>query len=147
MGDAQEYSESLKDKHDVVSNASLIDFLNNESTCVDEVKLFFEINRLASLNNSKFDNESDDWTIEELLKEAETLINQPIGVKDGKCTLSCESTPIEIRKGVVDQYDYLTTVKTLSHPDVSLLEIFYAFDTAFAMTCMNASVSLPELMI
>lgn len=121
MENAQVNSEKLKDALEVVSNTSLIDFLNNEENCeenIDEFKLFSEINRLASLNNSKFDVNDDDRTIEELLKEAETLINQPIGGNGGNFTISCESTPIEIRYGNVDQYDY-STVKTLSHPDVS----------------------------
>lgn len=122
MENAQVNSEKLKDALEIVSNTSLIDFLNNEENCednIDEFKLFSEINRLASLNNSKYDvNDDEDRTIEELLKEAETLINQPIGGDGGNFTLSCESAPIEIRHGTADQYDY-STVKTLSHPDVS----------------------------
>lgn len=127
MEKSQVHSEIKKDLLEVVSNTSLIDFLNNEENCesdsIDELKLFSEINRLASLNNSKFDAEDDDRTIEQLLKEAETLINQPIAVNNGTYMISCESTPMEIRNGVVDQYDY-STVKTLSHPDVSSLFTF-----------------------
>lgn len=113
MDNAQVSGDMLKDALEVVSNASLIDFLNNEENCednIDEFKLFSEINRLASLNNSKFDVNDDDRTIEELLKEAETLINQPIGGDGGNFTISCGNRQ--------DQYDY-STVKTLSHPDVS----------------------------
>lgn len=105
---------------ELVSNSSLIDFLNNEEEAnIDENQLFKEIGRLASLSSSTCKlnvDDDDDLTIEELLKEAETLINQPIGVDN--CTLSCESTPLEIRNNVIDQYDYSTN-KTLSHPDVS----------------------------
>lgn len=130
MDDAQENIVNLKEVFEVVSNSSLIDFLNNEENCeekIDEVQLFSEINRLATLNNSKFNENDDDRTIEELLKEAETLINQPIGVDIGDCTISCQSTPLEIKNGLLDQYDY-STVKTLSHPDVSfLLSTFLSF--------------------
>jgi hypothetical protein len=127
MDDAQVNSDNQRDGLDIVSNASLIDFLNNEENCeqnIDELKLFTEINRLATLNSSKFDDEHDDRTIEELLKEAETLINQPIGGVDANFTISCESTPLELRKGIIDQYDYSTN-KTLSHPDVSLFTLLY----------------------
>lgn len=117
MDNALTNSEQPKDVLEVASNASLIDFLNNEENCEENLdELFSEINRLASLNNSKFNDDNDDRTIEELLKEAETLINQPIG--EANYTISCESTPLEIRNGIIDQYDY-STVKTLSHPDVS----------------------------
>lgn len=123
MDDAQVNSVNQKEVLDIVSNSSLIDFLNNEENCeekIDEFQLFSEINRLATLNNRKFPEDDDDRTIEELLKEAETLINQPIGVDSGNCTISCQSTPLEIRSGFLDQYDY-STVKTLSQPDVSSL--------------------------
>lgn len=123
MDDAQVKITNEKEVQDIVSNSSLIDFLNNEENCeenIDEFQLFSEINRLATLNNCKFSEDDDDRTIEELLKEAETLINQPIGVDNGNCTISCQSTPQEIRSGILDQYDY-STVKTLSHPDVSYL--------------------------
>lgn len=113
-------SENQKDVLEIVSNTSLIDFLNNEENCenFDELQLFSEINRLASLNNSKFQPEDEERTIEELLKEAETLINQPIGTDNGNFTISCESTPIEMKTNILDRYDY-STVQTLSHPDVS----------------------------
>lgn len=123
MGDTQAKSDGRRDVLEVVSNSSLIDFLNNEENCeenIDENQLFSEINRLASLHCDKLESESDDRTIEELLKEAETLINQPIGAKNGNFTISSESTPLEIRNGVVDQYDY-STVKSLSQNlDVSV---------------------------
>jgi hypothetical protein len=123
MSDAHVDSDNQKDVLEIVSNTSLIDFLNNEEDCenVDEVQLFSEINRLASLNSSKFPSESDDRTIEELLKEAETLINQPIGAENP--TISCESTPIEIRDNIIDRYDY-STVHTLSHQDVSYHSLY-----------------------
>lgn len=121
MGDAQAKSESRRDVLEIVSNSSLIDFLNNEENCesVDENKLFSEINRLASLHCEKLESESDDRTIEELLKEAETLINQPIGAKSGDFTISSESTPLEIRNGVVDRYDYSTAKSLSQNLDVS----------------------------
>lgn len=122
MSDAHVSSVKRKDVLEIVSNSSLIDFLNNEENCeekIDEIQLFSEISRLASLNDRKYHDDDDDRTIEELLKEAETLINQPIGVDSGNVTISCESTPSEIRNGILDQYDY-STVKTLSHPDVSI---------------------------
>lgn len=118
MENAQVNSEKLKEALEIVSNSSLIDFLNNEENCeenIDEFKLFSEINRLASLNSSKYDINDDDRTIEEILREAETLINQPIGVDE---TFTYENPSSEVQHGNADQYDY-STVKTLSHPDVS----------------------------
>lgn len=153
MSNALAKSLSQKDVLELVSNSSLIDFLNNEENCdekIDELQLFSEINRLATLSDCKFNSEDDDRTIEELLKEAETLINQPIGVDSGNVTISCESTPSEIRNGILDQYDY-STIKTLSHPDVSVKLVYfvidYNLDTAFAMTLTNSKVSLPLLII
>lgn len=122
MADAQLNSEPKKELLDVVSNSSLIDFLSNEENCeenpLDEAQLFSEINRLASLNSDKFNDESDDRTIEELLKEAETLINQPIGAHNG--TNPNQNIHVDMRDGALDQYDYSTN-HTLSHHDVSLL--------------------------
>lgn len=129
MDDAHFISVNKRDIHEVISNSSLIDFLNNEENCeekidpLSETELFSEISRLASLNNRKLNNEDDDRTIEELLKEAETLINQPIGVDNKNVTISCESTPLEMRDGILDQYDY-STVKSLSQNDVSI-KYFY----------------------
>lgn len=129
MDDAHFISVNKRDIHEVISNSSLIDFLNNEENCeekidpLSETELFSEISRLASLNNRKLNNEDDDRTIEELLKEAETLINQPIGVDNKNATISCESTPLEMRDGILDQYDY-STVKSLSQNDVSI-KYFY----------------------
>lgn len=130
MSDTHINSVKRKDMLEIVSNSSLIDFLNNEENCeekIDEFQLFSEINRLASLNDRKFQDDDEDRTIEELLKEAETLINQPIGVDSGNVTISCESTPNEIRNGILDQYDY-STVKTLSHPDVSIVLLYFMVD-------------------
>lgn len=136
MDDAQVESESQKDVLEIVSNTSLIDFLNNEEVCenVDEIQLFSEINRLASLHSSKNSLVDDDRTIEELLKEAETLINQPIGGEKPICMISCESTPIEIRNNIVDRYDY-STVHTLSHHDVSF----------YCLYCLMLSLQLSQL--
>lgn len=124
MADAQANSEPKKELLDVVSNSSLIDFLSNEENCeenpLDEAQLFSEINRLASLNSDKFNDESDDRTIEELLKEAETLINQPIGAHNGTFPISNQNIQMDMRDGALDQYDYSTN-HTLSHHDVSLL--------------------------
>lgn len=148
MGDAQVKSESGRDTLDIVSNSSLIDFLKIEENCdenIDENQLFSEINRLASLHCDKLESESDDRTIEELLKEAETLINQPIGASSRTFTIASGKTPSEIRNEFVDQYDY-STVKSLSQNiDVSLF--LYTLETALAITPMNAIVSLPVLMI
>lgn len=123
MADAQANSEPRKELLDVVSNSSLIDFLSNEENCenpLDEAQLFREINRLATLNSDKFNDEGDDRTIEELLKEAETLINQPIGAHNGTFTTSSQNIHMEMRNGALDQYDYSTN-HTLSHHEVSLL--------------------------
>jgi hypothetical protein len=122
-------SEDTRDILELVSNSSLIDFLTNEETCenVDETQLFSEINRLATLNHNKYESEDEDRTIEELLKEAETLINQPICVEHeeqqqevpNNITISCESTPLEIRNNLLDRYDYSTVMSATSQHDVS----------------------------
>lgn len=124
MDDIHANSDAKKDMNEI-STSSLIDFLNNEENCeekidpLSETELFSEISRLASLHSRKLNDGDDDRTIEELLKEAETLINQPIGVDIRNVTISCESTPMEMREGVLDQYDY-STVKSLSQHDVSI---------------------------
>jgi len=124
MTDAQADSEPKKELLDVVSNSSLIDFLSNEENCaenpLDEAQLFSEISRLASLNSDKFNDEGDDRTIEELMKEAETLINQPIGAHNDNFIISSQNNPVEMRNGALDQYDYSIN-HTLSHYDVSFV--------------------------
>lgn len=157
MNGSKVNSEETRDVLELVSNSSLIDFLNDEENCenVDENQLFSEINRLATLSNNKYESEDEDRTIEELLKEAETLINQPICVEEqqvpGNVSISCESTPLEIRHNLLDRYDYSTVMSTTSQHDVSskvsikflFLSSFYALPTALAITFMNAIISLP----
>ncbi|CRK89685.1 CLUMA_CG003616, isoform A [Clunio marinus] len=94
MENAKVNKKNESETIDVVSNNSLMDFLKDEECCenVDEVRLFSEINRLAGLSKSKFTDENDDRTIEELLKEAESLINQPIGVNNANYTISSNMT-------------------------------------------------------
>lgn len=125
--------EESREVLELVSNSSLVDleeFLSNEKSCLhlDENQLFSEINRLASLNESKYESEDEDRTIEELLKEAETLINQPIGENPAQLTsISCESTPLEIRHNLLDRYDYSTVMNTnnsCSQNDVSLSRVY-----------------------
>lgn len=95
------------------NNTSILEFLNDSgSTVISENELFQEINRLS-------DNK-DDRSLEEIIKEAETLIKkQPLFNKPNKTpleknnqlfpnnfTLSCESTPLEMRTGeFLDQID------------------------------------------
>lgn len=160
--DKKVHSEDTRDILELVSNSSLIDFLTNEETCenVDENQLFSEINRLATLNINKYESEDEDRTIEELLKEAETLINQPICVEQedqqqevpNNITISCESTPLEIRNNLLDRYDYSTVMSATSQHDVSYSKksfillfsfLFYALTTALAITFMNAIISFP----
>lgn len=128
MNDSKVNSDEPRDVLELISNSSLIDFLTNEQSCnnLDENQLFSEINRLASLNSSKYESEDEDRTIEELLKEAETLINQPIGEVPsvpGRYTNSCESAPLEIRHNTLVRYDYSTVMSTnsCSQNDVSFL--------------------------
>lgn len=109
---------------EIVSNTSLSEFLKNEENCEnDDVNsIFDEISRLTSLSDNKFHFENDNRTIEDILKEAESLINQPLmeAVPVGIISISCESTPMEIRNNIVDQYDYSITLHDVSH-----LLIFY----------------------
>lgn len=159
--------EESREVLELVSNSSLVDleeFLSNEKSCLhlDENQLFSEINRLASLNESKYESEDEDRTIEELLKEAETLINQPIGENPAQLTsISCESTPLEIRHNLLDRYDYSTVMNTnnsCSQNDVSLSRVYklnfffllyisQARPTAFAITLINAIISFPACRI
>jgi hypothetical protein len=114
MDDAQVNKENVKESFDTTS---LIDFLKNEDKC-DFESIFNEIRTLSSLNNSsktQLDNDDDDRPIEEILREAETLINQPIGTDN---SISCESTPMEMRQGLLDQYEKSTTIYHIQH-DVS----------------------------
>lgn len=147
MNDNKQNSEETRDVLELVSNSSLIDFLNQEESCnnLDENQLFSEINRLASLNSSKYESEDEDKTIEELLKEAETLINQPIGEVPsvpGQYTISCESTPLEIRNNILDRYDYSTVMKTnsCSQNDVSFLYFYCLVFTLLLLLCSTNSV-------
>lgn len=118
-----ENHNNMKESFDIVSNASLMDFLNDEKICDKSIdSIFSEINRLSSLNNSKIDEHEDERTIEEILKEAETLINQPI-VNELQVTqtISAQSTPYEMRNKIIDEFDYST--KTAINLDVSTLFI------------------------
>jgi len=151
MDDALDEKEHPKDALEVLSNASLIDFLQNEEDNDSSIdSIFDELNRLASRNNNKLQIEDDERTIEEILKEAETLINQPLNVGQQHVpisTLSTISTPLEMRNGILDQYEQ-STLQTLSQNDVSCTLLRnYAFDTAFAITLMNSIDSLPVSMI
>lgn len=112
MDSAKVNKEKVKESFDTTS---LIDFLKNEDKC-DIESIFNEIRSLSSLNNSKMQLDDDeDRPIEEILREAETLINQPIGTDN---SISCESTPIEMRQGLLDQYEKSTTIYHMQH-DVS----------------------------
>lgn len=111
MDDINKNIESTNEVLEIISNSSLSDFLKNEENCEDVDSLFDEISKLASLGNDKYNTDDDSRTIEDILKEAEALINQPLGVesKTKFPTISCESTPLEIKNNILDQYDYSTT--------------------------------------
>lgn len=106
---------------EIISNTSLNDFLKNEENCEnDDVdSIFDEISRqLTSLSDNKFAFDNDNRTIEDILKEAESLINQPLimDVPSIKMpiSISCESTPLEIKNNILDQYDYSITLHDVS---------------------------------
>lgn len=105
---------------DIISNTSLSEFLKNEENCEnDDVdSIFDEISRQLNSDN-KFPFENDNRTIEDILKEAESLINQPLimEVPSTKMpiSISCESTPLEMKNNLLDQYDYsITTLHDVS---------------------------------
>jgi hypothetical protein len=100
---------------EIISNASLNDFLKNEENCEDVDSIFDEISKC--LSDNKYNSHDDSRTIEDILKEAEALINQPLGVESKTTkfpTISCESTPCEIKNNILDQYDYSTSLHDVS---------------------------------
>lgn len=93
---------------EVMSNPSLYDFMENEENCENFTFLFSEITKLR-LSDVNYQSE-ENRTIEDILKEAETLINQPVMVSSNHklSSISSESTPMEIKNNILDQYDYST---------------------------------------
>lgn len=116
MDDINKKIESTSEVLEIISNSSLNDFLKNEENCEDVDSIFSEISKLASSSYNKYNIDDDSKTIEEILMEAEALINQPLGVesKTNFQTISCESTPLEIKNNILDQYDYSTTLHDVS---------------------------------
>lgn len=116
MDDVHKSIETTSEVLEIISNSSLSDFLKQEENCEDVDSIFDEISKLASLGDTKYDTQDDSRTIEDILKEAEALINQPLGVESTKfsSSLSCESTPLEIKNNILDQYDYSTTIHDVS---------------------------------
>lgn len=112
MGDIKNNIENTSEVLEIISNSSLNDFLKNEENCEDVDSIFDEISKLASLGDDRYNTNDDSRTIEDILKEAEALINQPlnVGIKTTFQSISCESTPLEIKNNVLDQYDYSTTL-------------------------------------
>lgn len=106
---------------EIISNTSLNEFLKNEENCEnDDVdSIFDEIKQLTSLSDNKFQfDNNDNRTIEDILREAESLINQPLIMEvpstKMQMSISCESTPIEMRNNILDQYDYSITLQDVS---------------------------------
>lgn len=116
MDDIAKDMDGASEVLEIISDTSLSDFLKLEEENCEDVDSIFS--KLASLSDNKFSADDDNRTIEEILKEAEALINQPLGVESRikYSTISSESTPLEIKNNILDQYDYSTT--TLLH-DVS----------------------------
>lgn len=127
MDDVNKNMDNTSEVLEIMSSSSLYDFMQNETLCYKEEtsencdvdSIFDEISRLTSLNDKKYQCEDENRTIEEIIKEVETLINQPLVVSSNNklSTISGESTPFEIKNNILDQYDYSTT--TTLH-DVSL---------------------------
>lgn len=152
MDDINKNTDNTTEVLDIISNSSLHDFLKNEENCEDVDSIFDEISKLTSLSDDKYIAQDDNRTIEDILREAEVLINQPLGVesKNKFSSISCESTPLEIKNNLLDQYDYSTTLH-----DVSLIFIIalnlelksYALDAALAITRTKAMDSSPAFII
>lgn len=109
--------ETTSEVMEIISNASLSDFLKQEENCEDVDSIFDEISKLTSLSENKYESADDSRTIEDILKEAEALINQPLGVSSNNQifpSISTESTPLEIKNNILDQYDYSTTLHDVS---------------------------------
>lgn len=128
MDDTNKNMANTSEVLEIMSTSSLYDFMQNENmcgkeeSCEDVDSIFDEISRLASLNDKKYQCEDENRTIEEIIKEVETLINQPLVVSSNNklSSISCESTPFEMRNNILDQYDY--SITTLQ--DVSLNALF-----------------------
>lgn len=130
MDDITKTIESTSEVLEIISNSSLNDFLKNEEHCEDVDSIFSEISKLASLSDNKYNIDDDTKTIEEILKEAEALINQPLGVYlDHMKTISCESTPIELKNNILDQYDYSTTLHDVSIKLYDFIGLFVKFES------------------
>lgn len=134
---------------EIISNTSLTDFLKNEENCEnDDDSIFDEISRQLTLSDNKFSFENDNRTIEDILKEAESLINQPLIMEKPSTkmpiSISCESTPLEIKNNILDQYDYSITLHDVSTKTVL---ICYALTRFLAKTRTNAKDSSPDPII
>lgn len=117
MNDIKKDVEIKNEVLDIISNSSLSDFLKNEENCEDDSQIdsiFDEISKLTSLGGADKYCHDDGRTIEDILKEAEALINQPLAV-ESKPSISCESTPLEMKNNnFLDEYDYSTTLNDVS---------------------------------
>lgn len=154
MDDINKNMDNTSEVLEIMSSSSLFDFMNNETMCLKEENcqdvdsIFDEISRLTSLNDKKYQCEDENRTIEEIIKEVETLINQPLVVSSNNklSSISCESTPLEIRNNILDQYDYSTTLHDVSTN--ALFSLFnYALAAALAMTLAKAKDSSPLIII
>jgi arsenate reductase-like glutaredoxin family protein len=107
MDDKNSDLQSENEVLEIISNPSLNEYLKNENDC-DYDSIFDEISKLSSLNEVRFHHQDDDRSIEDILREAQALISQPLVVSSKLNTISSESTPLEIKNNILDQYDYST---------------------------------------
>lgn len=142
---------NVKNTNDVLdSSISMDEFLKNEENCDDDENSIFSIfDEIKSLCDDKFQiDDGGDRTIEDILKEAEALINQPLGIpaqqKIIKNSISSESTPLEMKSlEILDQYDYSISLHDVSRK-FFFIQKHYAFNTAFAITRKKAKTSSPD---
>lgn len=108
--------DSPSEVMEIISNSSLYDFVRNEENC-DLDSLFSEITKLTKFSDDNFPSD-ENRAIEDILREAETLIRQPLALSSSNklvTTISAESTPLEIKdNNILDQYDYSTTLHEVS---------------------------------
>lgn len=112
MDDRNSEIASENDVSEIISSPSLREYLERENECDFENcdSIFNEIERLTSSSETKYRPQDENRSIEDILNEAQALISQPLVVSSIHkfSTISSESTPLEIKNNILDQYDYST---------------------------------------
>jgi argonaute-like protein implicated in RNA metabolism and viral defense len=110
MADRNSEITSENEVLDMISNPSLREYLIYEKNEENLDSIFDEISKLTSSSEIRYRPQDEDRSIEDILKEAQALISQPLVVSSNHKfnSISSESTPLEIKNNILDQYDYST---------------------------------------